>query len=43
MVVAIIAIAILVYIVSIAVLCHNATPYQSSWDDIERGDKLDKR
>lgn len=43
MVTIVVSIAILVYIVSIAVLCHNATPYQSSWDDIERGDKLDKR
>ena len=37
MVTIIVAIAILVYIVSIAVLCHNATPYQSSWDDDEKG------
>ena len=36
MVTIIVAIAILVYIVSIAVMCHNAVPYKDEWDD-EKG------
>lgn len=33
MVAIIIAIAIIVYVASILILCHNAVPYQSEWDD----------
>lgn len=43
MVAIIVLAAIIVYVASIVILCRNATPYQSSWDDIGRGDKLDKR
>ena len=35
MVTAIVAIAILVYIVSIAVMCHNVVPYDPEWEDAE--------
>lgn len=36
MVTIIIATAIIAYIVSIALLCHNAVPYKDEWDD-EKG------
>ena len=43
MVTIIVSIAILIYVACIVILCHNAVPYKDEWDDIERGDKLDKR
>lgn len=39
MVAAIIAIAILIYVASIVIMCHNAVPYQDSWDEVETNDK----
>ena len=39
MVTAIVAIAIIVYVACIVILCHNAVPYQDSWDEVETNDK----
>ena len=33
MITIIVAIAIIAYIVSIAVMCHNAVPYKDEWDE----------
>lgn len=31
--------AILIYVACIVIMCHNAVPYQDSWDEVETNDK----
>ena len=35
MVAIIVAIAILIYVASIVIMCHNAMPYDKAWDETE--------
>lgn len=35
----IVAIAILIYVACIVIMCHNAVPYKDEWDEVKTNDK----